>query len=50
VLIILHKEALFQQGQFFVYNVQKNVDKVFRLADMHQFLIVYDTEEDIPGR
>jgi len=50
VLIILHKEALFKQGHFFVYNVSKNVDKVFRLADMHQFLIVYENEEAIPQK
>lgn len=50
VLIILHKEALFKQGQFFVYNVNKNVDKVFRLADMHQFLMVYENEDEIPPK
>ncbi len=48
VLIILHKEALFKLGKFFVYNVHKNVDKVFRLADMHLFLLIYKDVNDIP--
>ncbi len=47
-LIILHKEAVFKGGDFFVYNVSENIEKVFTLADMQQFLTIYKSETQIP--
>ena len=49
-LIILHKEAIFKHGDFFVYNVSPNVEKVFSLADMQQFLTIFENENAIPQK
>ncbi len=49
-LIILHKEAVFNGGDFFVYNVNDNIEKVFSLADMQQFLTIYKSQDEIPKR
>lgn len=49
-LIILHKEAIFKHGEFFVFNVSPNIEKVFNLADMHQFLTVFKSEDEIPQK